>query len=317
MGLSRRVQPTSGPSVYNRGSNSDTESQPADDDNPPPHSTVIRDSTPPGLVEPSSAPGTPIVLGRSLPAKGEGTETRNIRQRVEALEWDDETQAQQQLSSVAAAAGGEDSEIADVAADVWESAAQVQAKDQEDAYIAEVAVEVAASAQRLDEGVKDVEIAETAGEVTNSAQVVDQRDLQDVEIANTADEVAHSASRLDEGASAVQVAEVASEVSDTAARLDSQDGTQGNSVPNGAEIAEVAADVGSSAVLVDALDENMAASAKVSTEVADSAVIAAEEDVTDPEKEPTATSLPSSKIHDPPASSVRFYHFSRLSVPRD
>lgn len=164
----------------------------ADDDLP---STTSRITTPPPGLSQTSPPPTPLhSTDRALePPATEGKDTRNLRHRVKAL---DTTDNSSMVGGVAAPGTGDDTEIADVAAEVSTSAELVGKEDEE-------------------QGEKDVEIADVAAEVAVSAKLVDQsggekvevggkeaqekiEETKDVEIADVADEVANSAAKVDE-----------------------------------------------------------------------------------------------------------------------
>ncbi|ORY75014.1 hypothetical protein BCR35DRAFT_306422 [Leucosporidium creatinivorum] len=195
---------------------SDVDSQPADDEELPSGETKATErvsTTPPRAagLEGTSAPPTPIQGGdKSVVFHAtEGTETKNIRQRVEALEWEDDGKGGAAASSVqpganvAAPGTGDDTEIAEAAAQVADSAEMVQDED-----------------KKVDEEAQDVEIANVADEVADSAAKLakgdDKEEQRDVEIADVAAEVATSAQEVDgEDEKATEAAEVAAEVSES------------------------------------------------------------------------------------------------------
>ncbi|SGY35526.1 BQ5605_C002g01775 [Microbotryum silenes-dioicae] len=174
-------------------------------------------SAPTGL-EPNSPPPTPM---QSTQRRAEGQETKAIRKRVANLEWKD---GEQGVSTVTTT-NESDVEIADVAAEVLESAKMAEGEEaqvadevhetakgvhQEDSEAedklmkereASVAADVAESAQMLaqeDEAKqdKDEHIADVASEVAASAKKVAQEDKKDQEVAQVAAEVAESAKVL-------------------------------------------------------------------------------------------------------------------------
>ncbi|KAI5480004.1 nuclear protein export protein [Pseudohyphozyma bogoriensis] len=237
-----RVQVAGMPSKDGTDSNSDNESLPAEEGESSSGHASRKTPPPPAGIEGTSAPSTPVVHGSSLPAQGEGKETRAIRQRVEALEWED---------GAAPGGTGEDVEIAQVADDVATSAAKVQSVDEE---IADVADEVAESAQHLDEGrAKDVAAAQVADEVSMSAAGLakeeDDKKEEDTEIAEVAAEVGKSAASADQKDEELSdVGKVTTEVGDSAALVDHQDEEK-------QEAADVAAEVSESAAKVDPKSE--------------------------------------------------------------
>lgn len=181
---------------------SDVDSQPADDEELPSEETTATarvSTTPPRAagLEGTSAPPTPVQGGdKSVVFHAtEGKETKNIRQRVEALEWEDAGKgAAAAQAKVAAPGTGDDTEIAEAAAQVAESAEMVQDEDKkveeqaQDVEIANVADEVAGSAAKLAKGedkeeARDVEIADVAAEVAASAKEVEGEDEKTAEIA--------------------------------------------------------------------------------------------------------------------------------------
>ncbi|KAM0756232.1 hypothetical protein T439DRAFT_24029 [Meredithblackwellia eburnea MCA 4105] len=151
---------------------------------------------PPGL-ETTSAPDTPILTNARLPAKSEGRDTRSIRRRVEALEWDDQ-QGPPPDDIVAGASIDQDTEIAEVAAEVSQSAAKVDENLAKDVEIADVADEVSQSAAKLaDADQADQAVADVAAEVGETAAEIDKKDEENVEIADVAAEVGETASQID------------------------------------------------------------------------------------------------------------------------
>jgi hypothetical protein len=208
-------------STDDRDPPSDADSQPADDDEQLPTRAGTTTPPPPGL-ESTSAPPTPIQPhDRTLAPSTEGKDTRSIRRRVEALEWEDGQGPPGQQGGVAAPGTGDDTEIADVAAEVSESAAMLGQEEQKDVEIAnvadevsttaaelgdlqdkamdvaDVAADVAVSAEKLakedaEQEQRDVEIADVAAEVATSARGVEQKEQEDVEVAKAADEVSES-----------------------------------------------------------------------------------------------------------------------------
>lgn len=184
---------------------SDAESQAADDDLD--IQDTERAATPPRAagLEGTSAPPTPARADNKAlaPAATEGKETKDIRHRVEALEWEDGKGPAPKTGKVAAPGTGDDTEIADVASQVAESAEMVQDEDKkqeeqaEDVEIANVADEVSESAVALAKEDKkeedaDVEIADVAAEVGASAKAIDQKDEEDKDKAEVAADVAES-----------------------------------------------------------------------------------------------------------------------------
>ncbi|SCZ90243.1 BZ3500_MvSof-1268-A1-R1_Chr1-3g01864 [Microbotryum saponariae] len=174
-------------------------------------------SAPTGL-EPNSPPPTPM---QSTKRGAEGQETKAIRKRVANLEWKDGEQGVSRVTTT----NESDVEIADVAAEVSESAEMAEGEEaqvadevhetakgvhQEDSEAedklmkereASVAADVAESAQMLaqeDEAKQDQDehIADVASEVAASAKKVAQEDKKDQEVAQVAAEVAESAKVL-------------------------------------------------------------------------------------------------------------------------
>lgn len=170
-------------------SDSDTESVPAEEDED--KAKVTPPAVRPASLVHSSGPPTPIVLDKE-PLPSEGRETRHIRQRVEALECDDPLAA-----TAPAGSTSEDTEIADVAAEVAKSSVLVAKDEATDVELADVAAEVSQSAQVIDESLdKDAEIADVAAEVAETATALAKSDEKDVEVAEVASEVAVSAEML-------------------------------------------------------------------------------------------------------------------------
>ena len=189
---------------------SDGESLPAEDDSDdktnPKSTTTKSTSTPPPIPRPAGL-DSPLPTPASLPGdsaiaptKNEGRETRNIRHRVEALEWEDENgsatrsttrtdtgEATQDTQDTDIADGAKedehprDVELADVAAEVSESAQIIDETVDDDAEIADVAAEVAESAEvSVANDEKDMEVAEVAAEVAESAEIIQKADEKDV-----------------------------------------------------------------------------------------------------------------------------------------
>ncbi|KAL8283754.1 hypothetical protein RQP46_005549 [Phenoliferia psychrophenolica] len=182
-------------------------------------SSSRRDQTtppPPGIA--ASAPATPLVENDRPPSlKTESKDTRSIRQRVEALEWDDS----QGPPPPPVATSGEDTEIADASAPEEGEGELVPDRDEGDEAkdsqeeramdVAEVASEVAESAQQLakeDESKEaaDVEIAEVAASVGQTAARLDKEDDDDQtpqKIAQDSQETAIVAAEVSESAKVV------------------------------------------------------------------------------------------------------------------
>ncbi|BGP12682.1 hypothetical protein JCM10213v2_000599 [Rhodosporidiobolus nylandii] len=165
-------------------------------------------ATPPPSGEASSRPATPAQSGNVPSVPGtEGKDTRKLRERVAATKLAGQEQDTPEKR--------QDTEIADVAAEVSGSAAKLgdeqDKKDEKDVEIAEVAAEVGQSAAKVDtaqasaagagEEVKmassaqDKSAAETAAEVGESAAEVQK---EDEEKADTAAEVADAAKQAPE-----------------------------------------------------------------------------------------------------------------------
>lgn len=169
---------------------SDGESLPADDEEPKPESTppplVPRPS---GLDSPVPTPAALLQDEPNLPTKVEGRETRNIRRRVEALEWEDGKGPGASAITHADLRG--DTDVVDASENPVES-------ESKDVELADVAAEVAETAQVLDQSLdKDAEIADVAAEVAETATELALTEEKDMEVAEVAAEVAESAKLIE------------------------------------------------------------------------------------------------------------------------
>ncbi|GAA5972316.1 hypothetical protein JCM11641_002405 [Rhodosporidiobolus odoratus] len=158
-------------------------------------------ATPPRATGPSgeSRPSTPAQAGTAPAVPGtEGKDTRKLRERVAAMK-----PPGQDAEGLDTPEQKQDTVIADVAAEVSGSAAnladQQEEKEEKDAEIAEVAAEVGKSAEKVDEpvagkeekmGEGEKEAAQTAAEVGDSAAAVQAKDEK---VADAAAEVADAA----------------------------------------------------------------------------------------------------------------------------
>lgn len=152
-------------------------------------------SPPPAAAPSSSRPATPPAAFAPVdPPATEGKDTKQLRERVQALKPPGQAAEGAGAGNEAARAHDVDVEIAEVAGEVSTSAAKLG--DEQDKKEA-----------------KDVEIAEVAAEVGKSAQNLakeDEREMQDV-----ADGVGEGVSK--------ETADVAAEVGESAAKVQAQD----------------------------------------------------------------------------------------------
>ncbi|KAK4698289.1 Ran-binding protein 3, partial [Phenoliferia sp. Uapishka_3] len=197
-----RVQPDSlGETGAEHEVASDSSDSPAaDDDEPSGAPAAARRSQatppPPSGLDLESAPNTPLVQNaRPLPFKSEGRDTRHIRQRVEALEWDD-SQGQ------APAEVGEDVEITDVAENPSHATEKAISGEAKDVEVPPVTSKESSTAMKVDQSQdRDMDVAEVAAEVAVSAKELakedEKKEAQDVEIAGVAAEVGKTAAAID------------------------------------------------------------------------------------------------------------------------
>lgn len=202
------------------------------------------DTPPPTGLERTSPPPTPFSTDAARVVKHEGQETRAIRQRVEALEWDDgkrpvsvrmeDTEIEDARGPAAAPVvavvedqdavivdaapldAGEDavvdnaevkdvetagvatpadmdvtdaSGVAEVAAEVGETAQALAAAEEEDVHVAEVAAEVSISAAAVEATTEEInDSAQVALEVAPSAEIAAKEDEKAIEIEEGAPE---------------------------------------------------------------------------------------------------------------------------------
>lgn len=144
-------------------------------------------TTPPQITKPTgldspSAPPTPYVLDKDgLSIKSENRETRHLRQRVEALECDDDGQAL--VTSATTESIVQDTEIADGQGENKESkdlelvdvVTEANGSEEKDMEVAEVAAEVAVTAELLikqDEVANDIEFVDASKPVEEKVELV-------------------------------------------------------------------------------------------------------------------------------------------------
>lgn len=173
---------------------SDTDSQAADET----ATGAPRPRTPPGL-DLHSAPPTPVLTGQALSHKTEGRETRYIRRRVQALEWEDghpltpstESADVDLTSQVAHQQPTHDVKVADTTTRRVSSKSGTHAVDYDTKFIHQMA-------DRKQEKPK-TDIS-TDSDQTNHTLVTQSGagHPQDVDVANVATKVGHSVSKVDE-----------------------------------------------------------------------------------------------------------------------